>query len=139
MIKSILERLMEPGTKFRICGGAGDLADVTDQPPALPAVYAYVASEKSEPNERVNALLQRTAVTVSIVIVTGNLSGLNNASAASDLENLKRYVRDQLLGFVPAGTKTPLEHVEGEMQQALGGTVWFEDVFAGAYYQEKRR
>lgn len=138
MIKSILDRLMEPGTPFRICGGAAELADVTDRPTALPAIYVYVSHEASAPNDRINTILQRTAVDFAVVIVTGNLSGRNNASAAADLEGLKRYVRGQLLGFLPAGTKDPLEHVEGEMQQALAGTVWFEDVFTGAYYQEKK-
>jgi hypothetical protein len=136
MIQSIISRLMEAGTPFRISGGAGQLADVKDQPPQTPAVYAYVASERSEPNDRLGALLQRTVADIGIVIVTSNLSQVNNAAAANDVEVLKAYVRSKLLGFMPEGAADPLEHVEGELQSAIGGTVWFEDVFTTAHYQE---
>jgi len=70
------------------------------------------------------------------VIVTSNLSQVNNAAAANDVEVLKAYVRSKLLGFMPEGAADPLEHVEGELQSAIGGTVWFEDVFTTAHYQE---
>ncbi|MFD1330256.1 Gp37 family protein [Mycoplana ramosa] len=134
MIASILARLQQSGTPFRLAGSAAELADVKDRPAQTPAVYVYVAREKSAPNERVNGFLQRTEVDLGVVIVTSNLSGNNNAAASAELDQAKAYVRKQLLGFVPAGTEEPLEHVEGELQQALSGTVWFEDVFSTAYY-----
>ncbi|UDF29835.1 UNVERIFIED_ORG: hypothetical protein LHK14_00485 [Roseateles sp. XES5] len=138
MIAAILAELQKPGTPFRIAGGAGELADVKDQPPALPAVYAYLARERSEPSDRTVHILQRTACDIGVVIVTSNLSATNNAAAASDIDVLKTYVRATLLGFVPASGADPIEHVEGELQQALSGTVWFEDIFATAYYQESQ-
>lgn len=137
MIPSILARLMETGTPFRIYGGAGELADVKDRPAQAPAVYAYVSGDNSGQNERINGLLQRTEALISIVLVTSNLSQQNNAAATADIEQLKKYVRRKLLGFLPADAADPLTHVEGEIQQALSGTVWFEDVFATAYYQTK--
>ncbi len=136
MIASIIARLLESGTPFRICAGAGELANVRDQPSATPAAYVYLARERSEPSDRIGSILQRTACDIGVVIVTSNLSGTNNAAAASDIEQLKSYVRRQLLGFLPEGASDPLEHVEGELQQALSGTVWFEDVYATAHYQE---
>lgn len=138
MIAAVIARLMEAGTPFRIAGGAAELADVKDYPPALPAVYVYLARERSEPSERIESVLQRTSSDIGVVIVTGNLSRTNNAAAASDVEDLKTYVRRKLLGFLPNSAADPLEHVEGELQQALGGTVWFEDVFATAHYQESQ-
>ena len=138
MIASIIARLKEAGTPFRIVGGAAELADVKDHPPALPAAYAYEARERSAETELINDVFQRTEVDISVVIVTGNLSKANNAAAADDLTNLKIFVRGQLLGFMPAGAENPLMHVEGELQQAVGGTVWFEDVFITAYYQESQ-
>lgn len=137
MIASILARLMEPGTPFRIVGGAGELSDVKDRPAQTPAVYAYVSSDSSGANERIGGLLQRTEALISIVYVTTNLSQQNNAAATADVEVLKKYGRRKLLGFLPAGAADPLTHAEGEIQQALSGTVWFEDVFATAYYQTK--
>lgn len=138
MIASIIARLMEPGTPFRIVGGAAELADVKDHPPALPAAYTYEARDRSGEIERINDVFQRTEVDIAVVIVTGNLSKVNNAAAANDITSLKNYVRGKLLGFMPPGAENPLMHVEGEMQQALGGTVWFEDVFTTSYYQESQ-
>ncbi|MEH3093368.1 MAG: hypothetical protein PGN20_15335 [Agrobacterium cavarae] len=138
MMQSILDRLMEPGTPFAMCGNAGDLADVTDRPNTLPAVFVYMSREASEPNEQINIIRQRTAVDIAVVYVTENLSEDNNGAAAGDIEILKTFARNKLLGFLPTGFADPLEHVEGEMQQALAGAVWFEDVFTGAYYLEKR-
>ncbi len=137
MIASILTRLMEAGTPFRIFGGAGELADVKDRPVQTPAVYVYVSGENSGQNERIGGLLQRTEALISVLYVTTNLSQQNNAAATGDIEALKKYGRRKLLGFKPDGAADPLTHVEGEIQQALSGTVWFEDVFATAYYQTK--
>lgn len=136
MIPSIISRLMESGTPFRISGGAAELADVKTQPNAMPAVFVYRSREQSEASPYIESVYQRTAVDIAVVIVTGNLSKLNNAAAANDVEALKAYVRSQLLGFMADGAADPLQHVEGELQQALDGAVWFEDVFSTAYYQE---
>ncbi len=138
MIQSIIDRLQEAGTPFRIAGGAGELANVKDQPPATPAFYAYIARERSAPSDRIGRTLQRSAADVAIVIVTSNLSKQNNAAAAGDIEALKTYVRNKLIGFMAEGATDPFEHVEGELQQALGGTVWFEDVFTNARYLEEQ-
>lgn len=137
MIPAIIGRLMEAGTPFRISGGAGDLADIKDQPPATPAVYVYVAREASSPNPLTNKIRQRTAIDIGVVLVTSNLSKLNNAAAANDIESLKTYVRRKMIGFLPEGAADPITHVEGELQQALSGTVWFEDVFTTAIYLKK--
>ncbi len=137
MISTILARLQEAGTPFRIAGGAAQLAEVKDRPAQLPAVYAYVARERSEPNEQMNAHRQRMAVDIAVVIVAGNLSNATSlsAAAADDLDALKSYVRGQLLGW-SFGALDPFEHVEGEMQSALSGVVWFEDVYTTATYLE---
>lgn len=138
MIQSIINRIMEPGTPFRISGGATDLANVKDQPPQTPAVYVYIARERSAPSERLGSVFQRTGADIGVVLVTTNLSKPNNAAAADDIEVLKKYVRDQLLGFMAEGASDPLEHVEGELQQALAGTVWFEDIFTNAHYLQEQ-
>lgn len=136
MIQSIIDRLMEPGTPFRMAGGASELAAVKDVPPATPAVYVYVSREVSSDSERIESVFQRTAVDIGVVMVTTNLAKANNAAATGDIEALKKFVRRQLLGFMPQGAADPLMHIEGELQQALSGTVWFEDVFATSHYQE---
>ena len=137
MIQSILNRLMESGTPFAISGGAAALADVKDAPLAFPAVYAFTSEERSTENERINTVLQRTVATIGVVIVTKNVSAINHVAAATDIEELRRYCRRKLLGFIPVGAADPMEHAAGELQQALGGTVWFEDAYTTAYYIEE--
>ncbi|WP_440410625.1 phage tail terminator protein [Neorhizobium petrolearium] len=137
MIQSIIDRLMEPGTPFRIWGGASELAAVKDYPPQTPAVYVYSARDLSEPSQLVGTFRQRTATDIGVVYVTSNLSKANNAAAADDIEALKSYGRGKLVGFRPDGAIDLLQHVEGELQQALAGTVWFEDVFSTAYHLKK--
>ncbi|MGD9476144.1 phage tail terminator protein [Shinella sp. G-2] len=130
MITSLKTRLLAPGTPFRIAGGATDLATVKDAPPQSPAVYVFCGTDRSEKDGTTRSKVrQRCTVDISVVIVTTNLSAQHNAAAADDVETLKKFVRGRLLGFVPDGALDPLQHVEGEMQQAIAGTVWFEDVF----------
>lgn len=136
-IPSILDRLMETGTPFRMCGGAAALADVKDRPTAIPAVFAFTSSELSSASERTGRIIQRTAATIGIVLVTQNLSQGNNAAAINDVEELRKYCRRKLVGFLPDGMADPLEHVAGELQQVIGGTVWFEDAYSTAYYTEE--
>ncbi|MGX1259799.1 phage tail terminator protein [Sinorhizobium fredii] len=135
MIRSIVEHLMEAGTPFRIAGGAGALASVTDRPPQVPAVYVFEATENSALSERATGpVLQRSAVDIGVVIVTENLSGTDEFAAAEDIGNLKSYVRGKLIGFMANGADEPLQHVTGELQQAVAGTIWFEDVYTTVRY-----
>ncbi|SOC46662.1 hypothetical protein SAMN05892877_12381 [Rhizobium subbaraonis] len=136
MIQSIIDRLMETGTPFAISGGAAQLADVKDRPTNTPAVFVFISDERSTASERIGSVLQRTQATIGVVIVTENLSALNNAAAVDDIDSLKAYCRRKLIGFTPTNAEhaEPMEHLAGELQQALGGTVWFEDAYTTAYY-----
>lgn len=139
MISSIVDRLMEPNTPFRICSGAGALASIKDRPPQVPAVYVFEATETSALSERsTGPVLQRSSVDIGVVIVTENLSGTDEFAAAEDIGNLKSYVRSKLIGFMAAGADEPLQHVTGELQQAVAGTIWFEDVYTTARYIEEQ-
>ncbi|WP_455270307.1 phage tail terminator protein [Rhizobium herbae] len=139
MIQSIIARLQEPGTLFAIAGGAAALADVKDAPLSFPAVYVFISDERSSENQRMGRIMQRTVATIGVVIVTKNLSTINNAAAATDIEVLRKYCRRKLLGFIPADAEDPMEHVGGELQQALGGVIWFEDAYTTSYYIEEEQ
>lgn len=139
MIQSILDRLQETGTPFAIAGGAAALADVKDAPLAFPAVYVFISDERSSENQRMGTILQRTVATIGVIIVTKNVSAINNAAAATDIEVLRRYCRKKLLGFIPTDAEDPMEHAAGELQQALSGVVWFEDAYTTSYYIEEEQ
>ncbi|MDQ0454715.1 phage tail terminator protein [Rhizobium paknamense] len=136
IVFEIIDRLKQAGTPFVIVEGANELAQVKDRPGNAPAAYVFVSGEASEDNQRATGpILQRTAVDISVVIITENAGGAEDA--ARDIETLKAFARNRLLGFTPADAE-PLEHITGRLQQAKDGMVWFEDVFGTAFYQEEQ-
>lgn len=132
----IKNRLKSAGTPFSVIEGANQLADVKDNPPTTPAAYVFINSEASAENQRVTgAILQRCQVDISVVIITDNAG--SDEDLARDIDVLKAWVRQQLLGFEPAGAE-PLEHVSGKILHAKDSLVWFEDVFGTATYLESQ-
>lgn len=136
MIRSIIARLLANDTPFRLVDGASALARVKDAPPTSPAAFVYSGRDRSEPSERMTGVaLQRSVSDISVVIVQENLS--SDLASSDDIEELKDFVRSRLVGFVPDGADEAMEHVEGELQEAKGGVVWFEDIYSVARYIEE--
>lgn len=138
MIAEIRQRLLEVPTPFALVEGALALAQVKDSPPAGPAGYVFMVREASEANNRMNGpVLQRTAADIAVVIAFEQLAEPLGEPGADDLELLVAWTRNRLIGF---GTSIfePLEHVSGELVQAKGGAVWWQETFGTAYYQEEQ-
>lgn len=136
IIEEIIARIAGTGTPFAMVEGANELAEVKDRPNSIPAAFVYTATEASKPNERMSGrVLQRTEIDVAVVIVTENLAG--RIDAARDIEVLKLWVRNALVGFQPPSASDPMEHAVGQIQQVRDGMVWFEDVFATATYTKE--
>ncbi|MCF1449991.1 hypothetical protein FS815_24685 [Agrobacterium vitis] len=136
IVFEVIDRLKQASTPFILVEGANELAQVVDRPTNTPVAYVFVSGEASEENQRATGpVFQRTSVDISVVIVTENAAGAEDA--ARDIEALKAWVRGKLLGFTPTDAD-PLEHVTGKLQQAKDGMVWFEDVFGTAFYQEEQ-
>ncbi len=139
MIADIQSRLRDaPGTPFALVSGAVDLAQVRDHPPALPAAFVVILREASSDNERATGpILQRTAADIGVVLVFEHLGSPLGDPAADALETLRGWVRRHLVGFLPADAADPLEHVEGELVKARGGTVWWQETFGTAYFSQE--
>lgn len=137
IIDDLIARLTIGGTPFAIIEGANGLAEVKDRPKATPAVYVYVKGDASGPNQRATGpVMQRTEVDIALMIITDNLTGA--IGVARDIETLKTWSRNRLLGFLPASAANRIEHLAGEIVQIKNNMVWFEDVFATAYYQKEQ-
>jgi hypothetical protein len=137
IIAEIIARLNSAGTPFAIIEGVNELAEVKDRPRTIPAAFVYVATEASLPNERMSGrVFQRTETDIAVLIITENHSG--KIDVARDIESLKAWVRGRLIGFKPASASDPIEHAMGQIQNAKDRMVWFEDVFATAYYQTEQ-
>ena len=123
-------------SSFVIIGDAIGLAAVSNRPPASPAAYVIPIRDVSGDNSRMTGVLQRTEMDVGVVIIVDNVSDDLGAAARQDLEVLKDAVRTALIGWQPASAEDVITHVSGELTNAKGGTVWWEEQFAAAYYQE---
>lgn len=138
MIAEIRQRLLVTGTPFALVEGAVALAQVKDIPPNMPAAYVFMVRDASEPNDRMNGpVMQRTACDIAVVIVFEQLAEPLGEPAADELETIVAWVRAQLIGF-DGTTFEPLEHVSGELVQAKGGAVWWQETYGSAYYQEEQ-
>ncbi|NDW04071.1 phage tail terminator protein [Jiella pacifica] len=136
IVAEIEARLVERcQASFAIIAGAIDLARVKERPPASPAAYVVPIREVSAENSRMTGVSQRTEMDVGVVIIVDNVSDDTGAAAGKDLESLKAIVRKALIGWQPASAEDVIIHVSGEMTSAKGGTVWWEEQFATAYYQ----
>ena len=122
-------------TPFAMVQGAAQLAQVTDKPRAMPAAFVLAGREASGENPYgTGTIEQRMERDIAVVIVTADLSDAQGATAAGDIEALKAWVRGNLVGFLPSDAEEVTTHVNGEIVQASGGTVWFEDVFSSPTY-----
>lgn len=134
-VSDIIARLAGAGTPFALVEGAAELAAVTDRPEASPAAFVFVAREASADNETFTGPVeQRCERDIAVAVFTENLSDDTGAAAAADIETLKAFVRGRLLGWTPPEENEPMTHVSGEIVQAAGGAVWFEDVFSSPTY-----
>jgi hypothetical protein len=138
MIAEVQQRLRGTGSPFRAVAGATALAQVKDRPIAMPAAFVIPLQEASEPNSRIDGpVFQRTAADVGVIIVCENVADAKGGATNDLLSDLKAWVRRQLIGFAPTAEADPMEHVTGGIIKAAQGTVWFQDVFGTAYYQEE--
>lgn len=139
-IPEIKARLLVAGTPFAAVRGATSLAQVKDRPEGtLPQAFVLAPRDVSGENTRaIGPVLQRSERDVMVVIVLEDLGDADGDTALDPLEDLKGWVRDQLIGFVPTDMNEPITHVGGEVVEARAGVVWFEDSFAAPVYLKEK-
>lgn len=138
-IPEIKARLLQAPSPFKAVRGATAMAQVKDRPAGeLPQAFILATEEASAASTRATGpVLQRSERDVAVVLVIENLGDPDGDRASDDLEELKRFVRRRLIGFVPSDMAEPITHVRGEIVEAIGGTVWFADTFAAPIYLQE--
>lgn len=140
-IPEIKLRLAEPGTPFTAVLGATALAQVKgDRPDAvLPVAFVLTAKELTAENARATGPVnQRQERDIMIVIVCEDLGDADGDTVQDQVEDLKTYVRGQLLGFKPTDMVERITHIGGEVVEAVGGCVWLQDTFSAPIYLKER-
>ncbi len=146
IVASVIDRIKTmPDCPFKIVDAAAGLAEIIQKAPnSFPAAYVYVKGEAATENQRMTGrVLQRVEADIGIMLITKNLSGTKGGTASLDIESLKAAVMQRLLGFeplvaAPFVSPEPLTYAEGEIARLHAGIVWFEQVFAAAYYVEEQ-
>ena len=137
-IADIKNRLLGAGTPFAAVEGAANFAGIENHSHGTPAAFILSPEDVSGDNERMTGnILQRNEGDIAIIIVLENLGDIAMGDAANDLDDIKAFVRKQLLGFEPAGSDEPMEHISGKLLKANGGTVWHEELFSLVTYLEQ--
>lgn len=137
----IIAKLKTIPDTFAIVEGAAQFAAIDNVPDAMPAAYVIVEAETAADNERMTGpVLQRIEADIAVVIVTDNVSDTSGSAVSTDIEALKAKIRSALLGFVPPSSSSgdPVTYVEGKALKLRGGTAWYRELFAVAYYLEEQ-
>ena len=140
MITEIQAKLRDTaGTPFALVEGALAMAQVKDRPTAMPAAYVLPLRDASSPNQRATGgLLQATAADIGVVIIFENLAAPLGDPAVDELEAIKTWVREQLIGL-EIGDCEPIEHIDGELVKARSGVVWWQETFGTSFLQEGKQ
>jgi hypothetical protein len=136
IVAEIIARLADANA-FAMIEGAAELAALKDAaPPASPAAYVFIDEEAAEPNDRMNAVLQRVEVDVSVVIMATNVSDATGGAGSDDVETLKAAATAVLVGWQPESAADVVTYVGARLVRARSGTVTVEMTFATAFYLE---
>ncbi|MBN9335627.1 hypothetical protein [Devosia sp.] len=135
----IKARLMEPGTPFFSVRGATSMAQVKARPEGpLPQAFVVSAEEMAGDNQRATGgVLQALERDIAVVIVVEHLGDADGADAVDPLEEIKEYVRAQLLGWQTTEMVDVITYVRGETMEAVDGCVWFAAIYSAPQYIEE--
>ncbi len=105
-----------------------------DVRPVPPAAFVLPLRETASGNEIENAISQRVTAQFAIVYAAQNLRDARGGQAHEDLDAIRVAGKTALLGWQPDPNHDPCEYVGGELLGLDGPLVWWQDVFATAFY-----
>lgn len=131
MIRDRLREQLVPDT-LRKVEGAAEWSGLATPPPAARTPCAYVLPASLEPGANGLAggsVRQSVAQTVAVMIIASNLRDARGEAAAKDLDALLMQVIDTLHGWKPSDADTALLLGAGELLDASGGLVVWQQQF----------
>lgn len=131
LIRDRLRAALVP-TTLRMVEGSAEWAGLATPPPAArtPCAYVLPASFDPGPNGLAGgAVRQSVAQTVAVMLVASNLRDARGEAAALDLDALLEEVIATLHGWKPSAADTALLLGAGELLDASGGLVVWQQQF----------
>lgn len=135
MIEAIIDRLAALPELKMVAGAAEFQAASATNPKAAPAAYVFLLSEAASSNSLGNvAVLQRVQAQIGVSIAVRNVADAQGAASGLDIQAVRGAVKTALLGWPPAAGHEPLERVSSDLLAFRDGYLWWQDVYATAYY-----
>jgi hypothetical protein len=130
-IRDRLRAELVPAT-LKMVEGAAEWAGLSTPPPAARTPCAYVLPASFEPGQNGlagGAVRQNVTRTAAVMIVASNLRDARGAAAAMDLDALLGAVITALHGWKPSEAETAMLLGAGELLDASGGLVVWQQQF----------
>lgn len=135
LLAPIATRLQSQVSALKKVGMAAEFdAARKDARPVPPAAFVLPLRETAGRNELENAISQRVGVQFAVVYCTQNLRDSRGGQANEDIDAVRAAGKTALLGWQPDADHDPCEYVGGELLGLQGPLVWWQDVFATAFY-----
>lgn len=120
---------------FALIGNTASLAAIGDRPTVTPAAYLFMGEESASENQRLNSVLQRVEGDLHVVLIARNVTDRTGGAATIEIESLKRAVKPRLIGWQAEEAIQATEYVGGNIVKIRDGEVWYELVFAVAWFE----
>ncbi len=126
---------------LRLVAGAGDFASAEGLSRGVaqnPAAFVVPLDDRGSPNQfGTLATQQRIATRFGVVYAVKDLSDARGGKAAVSIDAVYKAVRDQVVGWTPAGCDEPCILERGRMVQMGDSVMWWLDEFATSYLHRK--
>jgi hypothetical protein len=136
----IIERLQQRAPQFKLIGGSAQLQSLSDNLPAIPALFVAPSNEAPEASPWINGPLieQRVVVQFATLIACQNMDDVTGEAALLTLEDLREAVRDALMGWSPLPEFDNIEWSGGDfLSFDTNMVLWWADRYRTAYTERK--
>jgi hypothetical protein len=135
-LSALIETRIKEIPEFRDVGGAAGLDEALKGRFSGPGCYIFLEGHSGGENEAAYpSVLQNMGLTVALLIVSRNVSGVRGALSADDNETLLNLIRSKLLGWQPSGDiYTPLVYSSGSIISMQGGFLVWKENYLTNYY-----
>ena len=133
MIPSIIAQLKTVGALKLVAGAAAFEVAAAAKPAAVPAAYVLPLQEHPGTHELACAVAQLVTASFGIALAITNVADAKGCAALLDIGELRKSVRQVLLGWVPAGAQFPMEFGGGALLGFKNGVLWWQDIYVTQY------
>jgi hypothetical protein len=135
MIEATIARIKTnvPALKL-VDGAAGFQSAAESNPKVTPACFVFLQGEAPMPNMLSDMFVQqKVPCTVGVILVARNLTDAKGIAAGSDMEALRKLVKDQLFGWRPDAAYDPFERGSSNLLVFKDGHMWWQDLYLTSY------